>query len=297
MRKNFLTTVISLFLFATSSFAQDSSLLTMLNDSLSSDAKANITTGTFQATQLINTPTVEARAKKTLQFLIMHRFGELSDGGYELFGLDNAEIRFGLDYGISDVLSVGVGRSSLDKTFDANFKLKLLRQTVGKIPVSVSFYELLSYTSFPRKSEKPFLTSRFRTAYTSQLLIARKFSRKLSLQVSPALIHFNMVAAAKDKNDVFALGVGGRMKITNRMSIDAEYNILPGNQVVSADVYNSLSLGLDIETGGHVFQLVFTNSRGMISPYYLAKTTGQWKDGNIFFGFNISRVFNFKRKN
>ncbi|MCW3079023.1 DUF5777 family beta-barrel protein [Segetibacter sp.] len=297
MRKNFLTTVISLFLFATSSFAQDSSLLTMLNDSLSSDAKANITTGTFQATQLINTPTVEAPAKKTLQFLIMHRFGELSDGGYELFGLDNAEIRFGLDYGISDVLSVGVGRSSLDKTFDANFKLKLLRQTVGKIPVSVSFYELLSYTSFPRKSEKPFLTSRFRTAYTSQLLIARKFSRKLSLQVSPALIHFNMVAAAKDKNDVFALGVGGRMKITNRMSIDAEYNILPGNQVVSADVYNSLSLGLDIETGGHVFQLVFTNSRGMISPYYLAKTTGQWKDGNIFFGFNISRVFNFKRKN
>jgi opacity protein-like surface antigen len=297
MRKNFLTTVISLFLFATSSFAQDSSLLTMLNDSLSSDAKANITTGTFQATQLINTPTVEAPAKKTLQFLIMHRFGELSDGGYELFGLDNAEIRFGLDYGISDVLSVGVGRSSLDKTFDANFKLKLLRQTVGKIPVSVSFYELLSYTSFPRKSEKPFLTSRFRTAYTSQLLIARKFTRKLSLQVSPALIHFNMVAAAKDKNDVFALGVGGRMKITNRMSIDAEYNILPGNQVVSADVYNSLSLGLDIETGGHVFQLVFTNSRGMISPYYLAKTTGQWKDGNIFFGFNISRVFNFKRKN
>jgi hypothetical protein len=226
----------------------------------------------------------------------MHRFGELSDGAYELFGLDNAEIRFGLDYGIADFLSVGVGRSSLDKTYDANFKLKLLRQTAGKIPVSVSLYELLTYTSFPKQADKPFLTSRFRTAYTSQLLIASKLSRKLSLQIAPTLIHFNMVSTPKDKNDVFALGLGGRMKITNRMSIDAEYNVLAGNQVVSSKVYNSLSLGLDIETGGHVFQLVFTNSRGMIGPYYLAKTSGQWSDGNIYFGFNISRAFNFKRK-
>lgn len=225
----------------------------------------------------------------------MHRFGELSDGAYELFGLDNADIRFGLDYGITNRLSIGAGRSSLDKTFDANFKLKLLRQTAGKVPVSVSLHELVTYTTFPKKSDKPVLTPRFRTAYTSQLLIAKKFSSSLSLQISPALIHFNMVATPKDKNNVMAAGVGGRMKITKRMSIDAEYNYLPGEQVASTKVYNSLSLGLSIETGGHVFQLIFTNSRGMTGPYYLAKTSGQWKDGDVFFGFNISRAFDFNK--
>lgn len=296
MRKICLSTVLGLFIFTASSSAQDSSLLNMLNDSLSSHPVADVVTGTFKATQIINTPSVEAPPKKTGQFLIMHRFGKLSDGGYALFGLDNAEIRFGLDYGISNRLSVGVGRSSLDKTYDANFKLKLLRQTTGKIPVSVSLYELLTYTTFSKKSEKPFLTPRFRTAYTSQLLIARKFTKRLSLQLSPSLIHFNMVATPKDKNNVFAAGIGGRMKITNRMSVNAEYDYLPANQVVSATVYHSLSMGVDIETGGHVFQLVFTNSRGMTGPYYLAKTAGSWKDGDIYFGFNISRSFNFRKK-
>lgn len=296
MRKTALVIFTSLSLIAAPAVAQDSSLLNMLNDSLSVQSAPDPVTGTFKATQIINTPTIEAPGKKSLQFLIMHRFGELSDGAYELFGLDNAEIRFGLDYGITNRLAVGIGRSSLDKTLDANFKIKLLRQTAGKIPVSVSLYELLTYATFPKKSDKPFLTPRFRTAYTSQLLIARKFSRSLSLQLSPTLIHFNMVATPKDKNNVFAMGVGGRMKITKRMSINGEYNYLPKDQVVSSAVYNSLSFGLDIETGGHVFQLIFTNSRGMAGPYYLAKTAGQWSDGDIYFGFNISRAFNFKKK-
>jgi len=289
------TTLICLFIFATRTTAQDSSLLNMLNDSLSSHSSPEVVTGTFKATQIINTPTVEAPAKKTLQFLIMHRFGKISDGGYELFGLDNAEIRFGLDYGITDRFSVGIGRSSFDKTYDANFKLKLLRQTTGKVPVSVSLYELLTYTTSPRQSEKPYLTARFRTAYTSQLLIARKISPALSLQLTPSIVHFNMVATPEDKNTLFAAGIGGRMKITKRMSINAEYSYLPKNQVVSSTVYNSFSTGLDIETGGHVFQLVFSNTRGMTGPYYLAKTDGQWKDGDIYFGFNISRVFNFNK--
>lgn len=296
MPKIFWTTALSLLILATSSFAQDSSLLKMLDDSLNNHSIPNKVTGTFKATQIINTPTVESPAKKTLQFLIMHRFGKLSDGAYQLFGLDNAEIRFGLDYGLTNRLSIGVGRSSLDKTYDANFKLKLLRQSAGKIPVSISLYELLTYQTFPPKSDKPFLTSRFRTAYTSQLLIARKLSSSLSLQLTPSLIHFNMVATPKDKNTVFAVGIGGRMKITKRMSVNAEYNVLPDNQVVSSKIYNSLSFGLDIETGGHVFQLVFSNSRGMIGPYYLAKTVGEWKDGDIYFGFNISRAFNFNKK-
>lgn len=296
MRKIFQTIIVLAAFAPTVVSAQDSSLLAMLNDSLSSNAKPEVVTGTFKATQIVNTPTVESPAKRTLQFLIMHRFGELSDGAYELFGLDNAEIRFGLDYGISDRFSLGIGRSSLDKTYDANLKYKLVRQTTGRSPVSVSLYELLAHTTFPKTSDKPYMTARYRTSYTSQLLIARKFNRSLSLQLSPSFIHYNMVATAKDKNDVFALGIGGRMKVTNRMSLNAEYNYLPSNQVISSRVYNSLSLGLDIETGGHVFQLVFTNSRGMIAPYYLAKTAGTWNDGNIYFGFNISRAFNFNKK-
>jgi len=293
MKRTFLITALSLLAFADTLQAQDSSLLTLLNDSLNSHTAPDKVTGTFKATQFVNMPTIESPAKRTLQFLIMHRFGQLSDGAYQLFGLDNAEIRFGLDYGITNRLSAGVGRSSLDKTYDANFKLKLLSQTTGKMPVSVSLYELLTYTGFPKNSEKPFLTPKFRSAYTSQLLIARKFTSKLSLQVSPALIHFNLVPAPTDKNTLLAAGFGGRMKFTKRMSIDAEYNYLPGSQVVSSKVYNSLSAGLDIETGGHVFQFIFSNSRGMIGPYYLAKTAGQWQKGNIYFGFNISRSFNF----
>jgi len=296
MHKFTITATLFILLFSATSFAQDSTLLSMLNDSLSSQSKPDIVTGTFKATQIINTPTIEAPARKSLQFLIMHRFGKISDGAYELFGLDNAEIRFGLDYGITNRLSVGVGRSSFDKTYDANFKLKILRQTSGKMPVSVSLYELLTYTTSPKTSEKPFLTPRFRTAYTSQLLIARKFSSSLSLQFTPSLVHFNLVPTPEDKNTLFAAGIGGRMKVTKRMSINAEYNYLPADQVVSSTVYNSLSLGLDIETGGHVFQLVFSNSRGMTGPYYLARTTGQWKDGDIYFGFNISRAFNFNKK-
>lgn len=296
MNKIYSLTIVSFLFFSAQSSGQDSSLLTMLNDSLNSNKTADVVTGTFKATQIINTPTVQSPAKNTLQFIIMHRFGMLSDGAYALFGLDNAEIRFGLDYGLTDRLSVGIGRSSLDKAFDANFKLKLMRQITEKMPVSVSFYELVTYTTLTKKSEKPFLTTLFRTAYTSQLLIARKFTSKLSLQLSPSLIHFNLVPTPQDKNNLLSLGIAGRMKITKRMSLNGEYNYLPDNQIVSSKIYNSLSLGLDMETGGHVFQFVFTNSRGMAGPYYLTKTVGAWEKGNIYFGFNISRSFNFMKK-
>ena len=125
--------------------------------------------------------------------------------------------------------------------------------------------------------------------------LARKMSSSLSLQLSPALTHFNLVPTPQDKSDILSLGIGGRMKLTKSMSINAEYNYLPGDPVVSSTIYNSLALGLDLETGGHVFQLVFTNSSGMVGHYYLAKTDGSWRKGDIYFGFNISRVFNLKK--
>ncbi|MBN9295747.1 MAG: hypothetical protein J0I41_02000 [Filimonas sp.] len=282
------------FVLHNSLLAQDSSLLKMLNDSLEANKKPDIVTGTFKATQIINLPTVESPAKRSLQFIIMHRFGKLNEGGYELFGLDNATIRFGLDYGITDRLAIGIGRSSLDKVYDGSLKYKLIQQKEGGLPFSVSLYELITYFT-QRYSDKPYLTDKYRTSYTSQFLIASKITRCLSLELSPSWTHYNMVGTPDDKNDVFAVSAGGRMKITKRMSINAEYNYLLPNQVVSTNVYNSLSLGLDIETGGHVFQLVFSNSQGMIGPWYLSKTTGRWGSGDIYFGFNISRSFNWKK--
>ena len=281
-------------LFSVAAHAQDSSLLKMLDDSMTVNAAPDRAIATFKATQIINTPTVESPGKQVLQFLIMHRFGRLNEGAYALFGLDNATIRFGLDYGITSRLSVGVGRSSLDKTFDGSLKWKALRQAKGTMPISLSLYGLIANSTL-RQPDKPFLNARYRTSYISQLLIARKMSSRLSLQFSPAWIHYNLVPTPQDNNDIVALNIGGRLKLTRSMSVNAEYNYLPGSPMVSSNIYNSLGLGIDMETGGHVFQLVFTNSGGMIAPYYLGKTDGSWRKGDIYFGFNISRVFNFKK--
>ncbi|HRQ50451.1 MAG TPA: DUF5777 family beta-barrel protein [Agriterribacter sp.] len=278
--------------------AQDSSLLHMLEGSMMTDKRGGHVTGTFKGTHIINTQSVETPAKGVLLFMIMHRFGKINEGAYAFFGLDNATMRMGFDYGLTDELTVGIGRSTFQKTYDGYLKGKLLRQSEGtgrRIPFSVTALAGIAYTSL-RYSDKPYLNARYRTSYAVQLLVARKLTRNLSLQLSPAWLHYNLVPVATDKNDVFALGMGGRMKITKRSSINVEYNYLPGNQVNSFKVYNSFSAGFDIETGGHVFQVHVTNSQGMVEPLFLGRTTGSWRKGDIYFGFNISRSFNLSRK-
>jgi hypothetical protein len=276
--------------------AQDSSLLKMLNDSMSANKSRSYVTGTFKAEHIINMQTIEGPASGNLNFVIQHRFGQLNSGSYNFFGLDNATLRLGLDYGITDRLDVGIGRSSYLKTFDGYLKFKALRQTEGGgMPVSVSLLGMVTdYTQ--DMPEEAFLNTKYRTAYAVEALIARKVSRSLSLQVTPVWLHYNLVPTVNDKNDVFALGLGGRMKITNRMSINAEYDIVPSGQVVSTPMHNSFSLGWDIETGGHVFQLVFSNSQSMADTQFLTQTAGTWGKGDIYFGFNISRNFNLNKK-
>ena len=290
------TTIIS-FLFVLLSFsfakAQDSTLMNMLNDSMSANATPAYVTGTFKGIHLVNMHTVEAPAHGVLNFIIMHRFGKLNDGAYNFFGLDNATIRLGLDYGINDRLSVGIGRSSYLKTFDGYAKYKVLRQTDGNNRMPVTTDLLVGLTDYTQKyTDKSYLNTKYRTSYFTQLLIARKLNSNLSLQLAPVWIHYNLVPGKEDKNDVFALGIGGRIKLTKRMGIIAEYNYVPDNQLVSAVRHNSLSLGWEIETGGHVFQLVFTNSQAMTEPQYIGQTEGRWAKGDIYFGFNVSRVFN-----
>jgi hypothetical protein len=276
--------------------AQDNNLLNMLNDSMSAHKSKTYVTGTFKATHVINMQTTESPAKYNLDFVIQHRFGQLNSGSYNFFGLDNATLRLGLDYGITDDLDVGIGRSSYLKTFDGYLKYKLLKQTEsGGMPLSVCI--LGSVTDYTQTiAGETYLNMKYRTAYSGELLIARKVTSALSLEVTPTYLHYNLVPTVADKNDVFALGLGGRMKITKRMSINAEYDIVPKNQVVSTTVHNSLSFGWDIETGGHVFQLVFSNSQSMLQSQYLTQTTGTWGKGDIYFGFNISRDFNLKKK-
>lgn len=272
------------------------SLLNLLNDSIAGQQKAdNKVIGTFKATQIVNLPTTEQPGKHNFQLMIMHRFGKLNGGAYEFFGLDNATLRLGLDYGVTDRLAIGIGRSSLNKTFDGSIKYKLLMQSAHQIPVTISIYELVTTQSlkFP---DKPYLNLKYRSAYTSQLLIARKFTSAFSFELAPSWVHYNLVPTREDKNDIFNLAMGGRMKITKRISIDAEYDYLPGTPSHSTDLKSMLGLGIDIETGGHVFQLVFSNAQGMVGPDYLTGTTGRWGNGDIYFGFNISRAFGHNKQ-
>ena len=275
--------------------AQDSSLIKLLNDSLGSNTKQQYVKGTFKALHLVNMQTIEGPGPGVLNLEIQHRFGALNSGSYNFFGLDNANLRLGLDYGISDCWAIGIGRSSLNKTFDGYLKCKILRQTdgSGSIPFSVSLLGTISNFT-EHEFGKNFLTAKYRTAYTAQLLLAKKFN-KFSLEITPTLLHYNLVLTAKDKNNLFALGIGARVKITNRMSIVGEYNYLPMGQVVSNVVHPSMSFAWEIETGGHVFQLVFSNSQSMIESQYIAQTQGSWAKGDIYFGFNISRVFNLRK--
>jgi hypothetical protein len=281
----------------TSAVAQDT---TDIMKQLESEAVAttDYTTATFKSTRLINGHTVENVGKGVLDVRISHRFGQLNGGGYELFGLDNATIRFGGDYGITDYLMIGIGRSSYQKTYDAFFKLKILRQSKGKknMPITLSYIPTVALKTlqFEDAARKNYFSSRM--FFTHQLIIGRKFSEGTSLQLMPTYVHRNLVQLAADPNDILAIGIGGRQKLSKRVSLNVEYYYqVPGYKLTNTT--NSLSLGFDIETGGHVFQLHFTNSLGMSERTFISETTGKWSKGDINFGFNISRVFTIgKRK-
>lgn len=251
---------------------------------------------TFKGTKIINTQSVALPAEGELQFLIQHRFGTINQGAYELWGLDQASIRLGLDYGVTEWLAVGVGRSSFQKTYDGSVKVRLLRQQTGlkEIPLNLTYFTGLAINGL--KWEDPERENYFssRMSYVHQLLIARKFGSRLSIQLTPTFVHRNLVATSARGNDDYALGFGGRYKINSRVSINWDYYALAKNEVTEESLRNSLSIGVDIETGGHVFQLHATNSQGMFERSFITETVGQWSEGDIYFGFNISRVFSLK---
>jgi hypothetical protein len=254
--------------------------------------------GTFKGTRLVNLHTVETLGARTLEFRIAHRFGDFSGGINNFGGLDGpATIQFHFDYGVNDHLTLGIGRSSYNKMYDASAKYNWVRQTTdNSIPMTLTFMGSINVISDIDPNMAITGIDRYqsfnnRAAYLAQVIIARKFNSKLSLQVTPLYIHYNMAVTSGDQNDMFAVGLSGRYKITKRMALTGEY-IYRLNKYSNFDLYhNALSLGLDLETGGHVFQVFITNSAAINEVVVVPYTESSWTKGQVRLGFNISRVF------
>ena len=241
---------------------------------------------TFKATRIVNAQSIELPRPKTLEFMILHRFGSMSDGFYDLFGLDEAVIRFDLKYGFNDFFSIGMGRSSINKTYDIFSKVKVLRQKNGKggSPISLATFFKIEIQSVVKEMN---MTDRL--TFDVQALIARKFSRSFSFQIIPTFIHRNLIQHESDLHNMYSLGIGSRMKFTKRTSFNFDTFFPIGNR---PDIYKQgWGLGYDIETGGHVFQFMITNAQGSFESEYIENARGMLEGYNIYFGFNISRVF------
>lgn len=263
------------------------------------------TNAAFKTTRVINGHSLENTAHGVLDFRIGHRFGPANGGAREAFGLDGATVRLGFDYGVSDRLMVGIGRSGYQKTVDGFVKYKLVRQCDAgcKAPITVAVVAASSMTTLAADQVpwyNPDRTDYFthRLSYAWTVVVGRKFNEAISLQLNPGVVHRNLVAAASTPNDVFHVSGAGRVKLTKRLTFNAEYfHVLPDG--LDEGFKQSLSIGFDIETGGHVFQLHFSNSAGMFDRAFITESTGDWakaispaQDGaGVHFGFNISRVF------
>jgi len=268
--------------------AQEDDLLSLLEE----EEVTNYATASFKTNRVINLHSLESTAGGVLDVKISHRFGFINGGIYELFGLDNALIRIGADYGITNRLTIGLGRSSFEKTYDGFLKYKFLRQSSGKknMPITAAAFTSIAITTlrWTNPDRENLFSSRL--YYTFQLILGRKITKGFTFQLSPTLVHRNLVETKAEHNDVFALGAATRIKLSKRVSLNLEYIYVFPDQL--APVYrNSFSIGFDIETGGHVFQLHFTNSTSMIEKGFVAETVGEWSNGDIHFGFNVSRVF------
>jgi hypothetical protein len=241
------------------------------------------TSATFKGTRLVNGQTVETKGKGALEFIFAHRFGPVNGGLYELFGLDQAYTRLGLEYGLTDRLGAGFGRNAVDKTIDTYLRYKLTRQSSGVVnmPVTITAFGIAAVKTSPKKEDATYdIQLQDRLSYTTQLLIARKFNSRLSLQLMPSLVHKNTVDKSIENNNQAALGFGGRFKISHSVALTTEYYYR--FDVPSANpYYNPVGFGIDIETGGHVFQLVMTNSQGLTERAYLTETSDNFWNGGI----------------
>jgi len=270
--------------------AQDDELDALLNE-----GRTDYIENAFKSTRVINGQSIEMLNKGVLDFRILHRFGLVKNGLKDLFGLDVASMRMGFDYGLSDRLGIGIGRSTFNKEMDGFVKYKVLRQSTGekKMPISLIWVSGMTVRTLAYQNDD--LNSfENKLGYFHQAIIGRKFSDGFSLQFSPTLVHRNLVQTATDNNTIYALGIGARLKMSDRTALILDtypqFGANPSN-TTSQKIILPLSIGVDIETGGHVFQLHFSNARGMNEKAFITETFNDWGQGQFAFGFNLSRVF------
>lgn len=301
--------------------AQDDMLA--LLDSVEGKNTHEKVSATFKGSKIINMHSTETVKAKTMDFSVTHRFGNIGTqsggGAHQLYGFDNSsDIRIGFDFGITNNLTLGIGRSKQAELIDGLVKYRILSQTTDNhVPLSLAVYADMSYN--------PIVANQFysgmvtnpdfkqndihRFSYTTQLLIARKFGWRFSAQLTPTYQHRNYVLGsinadnnAEETNDLVSIGGGFRFMLTKRFGVIADYYYtISGFRTnnIANPYYNPLALGVVIETGGHVFHITFTNASGIIENNYIPNTTDTWTKGGFKFGFNISRVFNLgsKKKN
>jgi len=281
-----------LILLARLSFSQEDLLQSLEMDTL----RKEYVTSAFKSSRVINGHSMEFIGKGVLDFRILHRFGPVNQGIKEFFGLDQASMRMGFDYGLAKNLTIGIGRTTLQKELDGFIKFRPVHQSTGNGGSPVSLVVVGGLTIITKENDDPAkdVTFKSRLGYYYQAIIGRKFNSRFSLQFSPTVVHRNEVLL-NDDNDTYALGMGGRLKLSKRIAFVVDYfyvfNGLPKEQN-----YNPLSVGFDIETGGHVFQLHFSNASGMNERAFITETLNDWGKGDIQFGFNLSRVFTIGNK-
>ena len=288
---------ISLILFSSFSQAQDkdAELAALLGE----EDKELPVFKTFFSSRIVNAHTTVCLEKKTLDFRINHRFGELTDP-YAFFGLDAATMRLSFDYGITDNLMVGVGRSTYNKTIDGFVKYRVLHQTQkNTVPISLALASGIAVNGlrWADPDRINYFTSRL--SYNHQIIVAKKFGDNFSLQLTPTLTHRNLIDSSRFNNTTWSAGIGIRQKVSSAVTLNLEYFYIGPGQLAD-EVRNPLSLGVDIHTGWHTFQLHFTNATATFEQALLTETNTRWiyRDAGsgklrsqIRFGFNISREF------
>ncbi len=308
---------IALFSFVTITLFAQTDLMKMLDTMGTKDKPHDKVTATFKTTKIISLQTPQTMGRGELDFRITHRFGNIgeeSNGGvHTLYGWDAiSDVRFSFDYGITRKLMVGVARNKKGEYIDGSVKWRFLEQTLdNKVPLTICAYAIASLT--PESEDKLYAgadtawvntNKKFahRMVYTTQLIFARKFGDWLSIAVAPSYTHRNYVLAnintnnnnAVDENDLFSVGAGIRIKVTRSMSILADYFYVISDyrkDNLANPYYNPLAIGFELETGGHVFHMNFTNAAGITENYLIPNSPDSWLKGGYKWGFNISRVF------
>lgn len=254
----------------------------------------------FKSTRIVNFHTTEILGRRTLDFRISHRFGEVNQGAYNYFGLDGgASIRIGLEYSHNGNLQAGIGRTSTDKQFDGFIKWAIMKENdTHSHPFSLVLFSSIFYTTIKDRdlsNGNLYAKEANRFSYVTQLLLSKKISDRFSVQLSPTWIHYNLITSSNDSNDQFSLVGLGRGKITKRTSIIGEY-AYRFTEFTDYNYYNSLSFGVELETGGHIFQITAGNSFGITENQVISYNTTTWANGGWRIGFNICRTFNFAKK-